>query len=186
MRLFDPWLRSAAATYLALPSRRQVLVYRIGLAILVGAAAFVVIELAWQALTLAGECTKCSADGDPGGLGAVSLGGGAAAGGLDDDPPGKSRFDNWMDDLLGSGRPPKSVESVDPPSSPPAPAATPEEQAKALEDAKKLFDFYKRMIGTKGPMDMPEGSQGDTLNDAMDRVLDFGETDTGPTSGKKP
>jgi hypothetical protein len=168
--------RSAALAYRVLPANRQALLYRIALGLAVALVAYVLIEIAWTILQAGHACADCSAKGDPGGLGAAGLGGGAAALGGDDDPPGKSRFDNWLDNALGDGRPPKSVESVDPPA-PRDPAA----QQAAEDEARKGFEIYKHAVGTEGPIEAEEGSVADELNKAIDRFLDFstGRTDVG-------
>ena len=155
--------------------------YRLVAGLTVGTAAFLLFQVARFAAQASGLCTLCGAD-DPGILGAVSLGGGGAALGGGDDPPGKSIFDNWMDKLLGSGRPPPSVEGVEPPA-PTAPAPPdPEAQRQAEEEARKLMDLYRRLIGTKGTVDMPEGSVGGELNKAFDNVFGSsgGVSDIGP------
>jgi hypothetical protein len=144
--------------------------YRFLVGLTVGTAAYIAFQVLKIAAEASGLCTGCSAADDPGVLGAVGLGGGGAALGGGDDPPGKSRFDNWLDNVLGSGRPPPSVEAVDPP------APDPEAQRQAEEEARRLMDLYKRLIGTKGPVDMPEGSVGGELNNAFDRVF-------GPSGG---
>lgn len=168
---------------------------RLLLGLAVGIGAFVVIELLQLlAFEVLGFCTGCSVEGQPGVLGGVALGGGAASlgggdGGLDDDDdrsdedPGRNRFDRWLDNVLGGGPPTKSVEGVEPPSEPPP--SDPEAERKALEEAKRLLEFYKRMIGTKGVVDMPEGSTGGEYNAASDRFFDFasGQTDVGPGGG---
>ena len=176
MRSLNSRLGAAALSYSLLPSNRQALLYRIALGLAVALVAYVLIEVAWTLAQSADLCTKCSADGDPGGLGAVGLGGGAAALGGDDDPPGKSRFDNWLDNALGGGSPPKSVESVDPPA-PQDPAA----QQAAEDEARKGFEIYKHVVGTEGPIEAEEGSVADELNKAIDRFLEFstGKTDVG-------
>jgi hypothetical protein len=171
---------------------------RLLLGLAVGIGAFVAIELIQLfAFEVLGFCTGCSVEGQPGVLGGVALGGGAASlggggdGGLDedddgsdDDDRGRNRFDRWLDNVLGGGPPAKSVEGVEPPSAAPAPA-DPEAERQALEDAKEMLEFYKRVLGSKGVVDMPEGSTGAEYNAASDRFFDFasGQTDVGPSDG---
>jgi len=161
------------------PAVKSVL-YRLVAGLTVGALAYILFQVIRLAADASGLCTLCSAD-DPGVLGAVGLGGGGAALGGGDDPPGKSLFDNWMDRITG-GPPKPSVEGVEPPA-PSAPAPPdPEAQRQAEEEARKLMELYKRLIGTKGPVDMPEGSVGGELNNAFDRVFGSsgGVSDIGP------
>ena len=149
-----------------------------------GVLAWLVIQVVRLVAEASGICTGCAAADDPDTLAAVTLGGlgGSLGGGGDENNPPQSPFDRWMDNVLG-GRPERSVEGVDPPSAPSPPPADPEAQRAAEEEARRLWDLYKRAIGTKGVVDMPQGSLGDTLNDAMDAVLDFGSTPIGPSSG---
>jgi hypothetical protein len=173
------------STSIAVALRSQ-LARRLVIGISVGMAAFLLFQVIRLIAVASGLCTWCAAADEPDVLGAVALGGGGAVlgggGGDDEEDPGRSRFDRWLDDVLGGGRPPRSVEGVEPPSAP-SPPPDPEAQRRAEEEARQLFDLYKRLIGTKGPVDMPEGSVGGELNNAMDRVLDFssGSTDVGPS-----
>lgn len=160
----------------AIPVRRPVppvvsaVLYRLVVGLTVGTVAYLLIQVARVAAQASGLCTGCGAD-DPGVLGALGLGGSGAALGGDPEPPGKSRFDDWMDNLFG-GRPEATVEGVEPPAPPPPAPPDPEAQRRAEENVRAMIDLYKRLIGTKGIVDMPAGSNGAALNDSLDRVFD--------------
>ncbi|HSL97596.1 MAG TPA: hypothetical protein VK831_03395, partial [Candidatus Deferrimicrobiaceae bacterium] len=88
-------LRSIAGAYLRLPAKQQALVYRLGLIIVVGLLAYVLVELAWQLVVSGGDCTKCSIGGDVASAVAATAAGSAAAAGSRDDSP---KSNDWLGD----------------------------------------------------------------------------------------
>ena len=149
---------------------------RLAAGITVGVAVFLLFQVARLTLEAWGLCTGCNADGSPDLFGgAAAAGGGAAAGA--GDPPGGSWFDDWFDRHFGYHEPPPTIGPANPP-----PPPDPDQQKADADEAHRLFDIYKHALGLKGLVDMPDGSLGKELNDAMDRFLDFssGKTDVGP------
>jgi len=141
-----------ADAYRQLPAERKALVYRVGLAIVVGLTVYVLIELAWDLVVATGHCTGCPPVGDDlAGVGGAAAAGGAGAAGSRDAKPPK----DWLGDAMDSDRPPR-------PSTP----ITPEEEA----------EWVRNLESWKVPGAKP-GSPAETWNRALDNVINFTQSD---------
>jgi len=150
-------LWTIADAYRRLPAGRQAFVYRIGLMVVVGLAAFILVELAWQLVVSGGHCVGCL-DEDPAAIAGATGAGSAAAAGSQKDPWGKKAFGRWWDNLFDPAAPPRTVEPL-----------TPEDK----EQGRQAFELIKYGVGSKGFIEGKEGSKGHLFNQAADDVANF-------------